>query len=650
MNPAQEFVFYRSYSRWRDDLQRRETWEETVQRYFNFFYSKFKDKVPKKVWKLTNEAVLHMDVMPSMRALWAAGDALEKNNIIGYNCCSLAFKDLQSPVELFYILMCGCGVGFSVENEFISQMPTILPQTGAGLGVHVIEDSREGWATSLKVGLEAWFNGKDVEFDYSKLRPRGARLKTMGGRASGPEPLRKLHNIIRELVFKAQGRKLTSVEWLDVGNHIAEAVVVGGVRRSSEISFSDLNDEAMRHAKDYPMPPHRYMSNNSAVYKGKPDMITFMKEWTALAASGTGERGIYNLEAAKQASPRRDPSEFLRTNPCGEINLRADLGQFCNLSEVVVRHNDTFATLTEKVKSAVWLGVMQACLTDFPFIRPSYKEACEKERLLGVSLTGQMDNPGLMTAARLGDLKDVAVRECRKACNALGINMSVAITTGKPSGTVSQLVNCASGAHPRYSKHYIRRYRISGTDPLFKMMKEQGVKFTPENGQGPKDVTLKRKEMIAKGRSPEEAQILVPDWREEDVMTWVVSFPESAPTKAITRHDVSALDQLEWYLKVKQNWCEHNQSITVYVRDSEWLKVGSWVYDHFDEISGISFLPFDSGHYEQAPYEDLTVAEYTKMKANFPKIDYLQLAKYENDDFTTGSQQLACSSGGCELT
>lgn len=650
MTPAQEFVFYRTYARWVDELGRRETWEETVGRYFKFFKGKFGAKVPAKVWRECESRFLAMEAMGSMRALWGAGPALETNNIIGYNCASLVFKDLQSAVELFYILMCGTGAGFSVEREYISQMPVVARWTGEGLGVHVVGDSREGWATALKAGLEAWFAGKDIEFDVSQVRPRGARLKTMGGRASGPDPLVKLLNFVRDIVSKAQGRQLTSVEWLDIGNMIGDVVVVGGVRRSSEISFSDLDDVGMRHAKDFPMPPHRYMSNNAAVYHGRPDMITFMKEWTALAASGSGERGIFNLDAAMKASPRRKGSKHLRTNPCGEINLRADTGQFCNLSEVVVRSNDTFSSLAEKVKSAVWMGAMQAALTDFPFLRPSWKEACEEERLLGVSLTGQMDAPRLMTAERLSDLLEVAIKECRKACKAIGINMSVAITTGKPSGTVSQLVNCASGAHARFARYYIRRYRISATDPLYRMLKDQGVKFLPENDQGPADVEARRQTLIFAGRAAEEAKVLVPDWTEDSVMTWVVAFPEAAPAKAITRNEVSAIDQLEWYKKLKLNWCEHNQSITVFVKDQEWLQVGAWVYDNFDHLSGVSFLPFDGGKYQQAPYEDLTKDEFEKMVASFPVIDYSKLSQYEFDDNTTGAKALACSAAGCEMT
>jgi ribonucleoside-triphosphate reductase len=677
MLPSQEFVRIRSYSRWVEEEKRREAWQESVDRYFAFMDKKFGDKIPEKVWKKSKSAVSKMDVMPSMRALWAAGPALEQNNITGYNCCSLVFKDLQSVVELSYVLMCGAGVGFSIEDQFISQMPVVKPWTGMPPVVHVVGDSREGWALALKAGLEAWFRGEDIEFDYSRVRPRGARLKTMGGRASGPGPLRKLLDFCRELIFKAQGRHLNSLEWLDIGNMVGDAVVVGGVRRASEISFSDLDDDAIRFAKDFTrgvIPRHREMSNNSVAYRVRPDMITFMREWTALAASGSGERGIFNIQAAMNACERRakmdpaflakygyktweDLAVFLRTNPCGEIFLIAILGEFCNLSEVVVRAKDTLLSLIQKVKTAVWLGAMQACLTEFPFLRPSFADVCREERLLGVSLTGQMDNIAVLTEDNLRTLKQVAIAEARKASKALGINMPAAITTGKPSGTVSQLVDAASGAHPRYAKFYLRRYRISATDPLFRMMKDQGVEFVPENDQGPESIGRRREELIATrkqaGFAPltlEELKVLVPDWDPDQVQTWVVAFPIKAPEGAVTRSDVTAVQQLEWYLRVKKAWCEHNQSMSVYVRDEEWLAVGSWVYEHFDEIGGISFFPYDSGGYSLAPYEELTEEQWKTADAAFPRIDYTQLGRYEEDDNTTGAQQLACSAaGGCDL-
>jgi len=654
MSPLQEFIFYRTYSRWLDDKARRETFMEVFGpvgegRYLTYMHGKFGPKVPEAVWRLIEEKVAELGSMPSMRAAWTAGPALDKNNIAGYNCAAIAFNCLQSVVELFYILMCGTGVGFSIEHEYIYQMPTVARQTGALVGTHYVEDSKEGWADALKLGLETWFEGGDVRFNFDFVRPAGARLKTMGGRASGPDPLKRLLEFCRDIILKAQGRKLKSIEWLDIGNMIGEVVVVGGVRRSSEITFSDLGDEEMRDAKVWPFPQHRAMSNNSVCYKEKPNIFQFMTEWSALAASGTGERGIFNLEAAMNASPRRKKNPHLRTNPCGEINLDVLTGEFCNLTEVVVRAGDTWDILCDKVKAAVWMGAMQSCLTDFPYLRPSWKQKCEEERLLGVSLTGQMDNPKLMTEEKLEMLRGYAVKVCKKACKALGINMSVAITTGKPSGTVSQLVNCASGAHPRFAKHYLRRVRIDAKDPLFHMMRAQGVPFTPENGQRQEDVERKRQELVGSGKTWEEACVIVPDWKEENVMMWVVAFPEAAPRGAITRHDVSAIEQLEWYLKVKKNWCEHNQSITVYVRDEEWLKVGSWVFEHWNDISGISFLPYDGGKYEQAPYEEIDEALYKVLVKDFPKIDYTQLSKFENDDNTSGAKSYACSGDKCEI-
>lgn len=658
-SPLQTFVFYRTYSRWNNVLGRRETWEETVTRYLTYFKNKFESKVPKKVWLKAEENILAMRVMPSMRALWSAGPALDATHVAGYNCCYLAFKDLFSPAELFYVLMCGTGVGFSVEKEFIKRMPTVIQQTSAGKGVYIIEDSKEGWANSLHLGLKTWFNGEDLEFDYSKIRPRGAPLKTMGGRASGPDPLKELHSTVRQIVLSAQGRQLSSLEWLDIGNKIADVVVVGGVRRSSEITFSDLEDEEIRSAKDFskgPFPTWRYMSNNSAVYHGRPDMVTFMKEWTALAASGSGERGIFNSANTLNNAPRRKDIKHLRSNPCGEILLRDS--QFCNLTEVVVRKGDTFNDLVEKVKTAVWLGAMQSCLVNFPYIRPEFRANCEEERLLGVSLTGQMDAPKLMSENRLQDLKDVAIAECVKATKALGINMSAAITTGKPSGTVSQLVDSASGAHPRFSKYYIRRVRISSIDPLCRMLQDQGMSMSPENGQGPEafDIDNKQKEFMNRRTkmglsklSKSELEILVPDWTPMNVDTWVVNFPVKAPDGAITTVDVTAIEQLEWYKKIRTNWCEHNQSITIYVKDEEWLKVGNWVYENFDVISGVSFLPFNGGNYQQAPYEAITKKQYHEMVKAFPLLDYTRLAQYEMEDNTIGAQNLACMAGACEL-
>ena len=650
MSPLQELVFYRTYSRWSDSKGRRETWEEAVDRYCSFFEKKFEDKVPAKVFRKIRKNIKEHKTMPSMRAFWTAGDALDSSNVAGYNCSYTPISDLRASAEVLYILCCGAGVGFSVENKYVSQIQEVKYQTGDGDGVFVIPDNKEGWADALFHGLDSWYNGKDIEFDYSLIRPRGARLKTMGGRASGPEPLKTLLVFVREKVLSAQGRKLTSLEWLDIQNKIAEIVVVGGVRRSSQISFSDLHDYDIRDAKDFSkgnFPLSRYMSNNSAVYFGRPSAEDFSSEWSHLIKSKSGERGIFNVNSALNTAPRRLNGHEFRTNPCGEIILRPY--SFCNLSEVIIRREDTFSSISDKLKSAVWIGAMQACLTDFPYLRPEWKKNCEEERLLGVSLTGQMDHPSLLTEERLHDLKQIAIEEAEKASAALGINMPVAITTGKPSGTVSLLVNSSSGAHARFAEFYIRRVRISATDPLCRMSMDQGVPMVPENGQGPDSVEERRKELMEKGRTADEAKILVPDWDPKDVSTWVLEFPERAPKGAVVVKDVTALSQLEHYKKMKTFWCEHNQSITVYVKESEWMEVGAWVYNNFDIVNGISFLPSDGGKYKLAPYEEISEEVYNDLKQKFPVIDYNQLSRYELSDNTEGAKALACSAGGCEL-
>jgi ribonucleoside-diphosphate reductase alpha chain len=624
MNEAQRYIQMSRYSRWRYDFSppRREFWPETVERYVTFMKKHFETRVPKHVWPKVESHILNMKTMPSMRALWAAGDCLEDNNITGYNCCYIPFVDLRAVVELFYILMCGTGVGFSVEGQYISQMPTVKRQTGNGRGTHIVGDSREGWADALWAGLEAWFNGDDIDFDYSAVRGRGKRLKRMGGRASGPGPLIEMLKSVRQVALAAQGRRLTDLEWQDMGNLIADVVVVGGIRRASEIAFSDLFSVAIRDAKTGNFPVYRRNSNNSATYFNKPTMVEFMTEWAALAKSGTGERGIFNVSAIEHRLPkRREFISDLRCNPCGEILLRPF--QFCNLSEVVIRAEDEFDDLVQKVEVAVWLGAMQSCLTKFPYIRDEFRKNCEEERLLGVSLSGQMDNPKLLTADRLSDLKKYAQKVAKRACDALGINFSAAVTTGKPSGTLSQLVNCASGMHGRHSAFQIRRYRNAATDPLYQMMRDQGVRWFPEVGQ--------------EGVPPEK------------VTTWVCEFPVAAPKGAVTRDQITAIEQLEWYLKMQKSWCEHNQSCTIYVRDDEWLKVGAWVYDHWYDVVGVAFLPYDGGVYRLAPNEEITEEEYKRRVKEFPVIDYTQLQKYEVDDTTQGAQTLACNGDKCEI-
>lgn len=632
--PSQEFVFYRTYSRWVEELGRRETFPESVARYFAFLRRHFDGRVPEDVFARCERQFLELGAVGSMRAFWTAGPALEFDHICAYNCWSLAIKDVQSFAELFYILMCGSGCSFSVERQFIDQLPPVMRQVDERLQPHVVEDSRAGWANALATGLRAWVGGYDLEFDVSRVRPRGARLRTMGGRASGPGPLVELLSAVREIVFGAQGRHLSDVDCLDVGNRVAAAVEVGGVRRSAESTFSDLDSVGMRHAKDFPIPPHRYQSNNSAVYFCRPTREVFDAEWRALRASGSGERGIFNVQAAGRACARRiapklgcdtgdEFASYLRSNPCFEILLFALTGQACNVTEAVCRPGDTLATLKEKLWCATWLGAMQSDLTDFRYIRDSFRAACEEERLLGVSITGQMDNPELLSPQNLAELKFFVQGVALAASGALGINMPAAITTGKPSGTVSQLVDSASGMHARYAPYYIRRYRIGAVDPLFRMMRAQGVKFSPENGQ----------------RTRPEAE----------VDTWVVEFPAAAPVGAVTRGDVTAIDQLEWYLKMRRHWCEHNQSVTVYVRDGEWDAVREWVWENFDEVCGVAFLPYDGGKYEQAPYEEISREEYERRLAAFPKIDYSRLSEYEMGDQTTGARALACAGDACEI-
>ena len=619
LNQASEFVYTRTYSRWIDSLNRRETWEETVDRYISFILKHQGENIPPKVIKKIRLYLMQFEVMPSMRAMWAAGKAAEADNVTIFNCSFAKIKSSIDFAECLYILMCGTGFGFSVSNFSIGELPIIPIMTPQSLGTHIIEDSRAGWANGTKALILALYDGKDLELDYSLCRPKGARLKTMGGRSSGPAPLIGLHNFCRELFSKAQGRKLLDIEVHDLCCKIAEIVVVGGVRRSSEISLSDLDSESMMSAKIFPFPPHRYMANNSAIYHKKPTAIEFLKEWSSLAASGSGERGIFNLESARKSAPtRRNSSKIEGTNPCGEIMLRDR--EFCNLSEVVIRSHDDVDTLLEKVETATWIGAIQSTFTYFPYLSEEWKKNCEEERLLGVSLTGQMDNPEILTPEVLRALKKKALKVAAHAAKKLSINMPAAVTCVKPSGTVSQLVDSASGIHTRYSKYYIRRYRISSADPLFKMLKDQGVPCCPEVGQ-----------------------------TAETADTWVLEFPIKSPDNAVTRNDLTALEQLEHYKKIQSNWCEHNASATIYVKDAEWFEVGNWVYKNWEYINGISFLPHDGGLYELAPYEEIDQAKYEELVSIFPKIDYSKLTKYELEDNTEGAKSLACVAGICEI-
>ncbi len=578
------------------------------------------------------KAIVGMEVMPSMRALWAAGPALASNHLCNFNCAYLAVRRIEAFAEALYILMSGVGAGFSVERQYVDQLPEMKHELSGKTVNIIVEDSRLGWAEATTAVLAALFTGDNINVDYSRIRPAGARLLTMGGRASGPGPLRDLFSFCCELFAKRRAKhqyRLAPINCHDIMNKIAEIVVAGGVRRSSEISLSDLEDASMAEAKMgefWTTKPHRSMSNNSTAYEYKPSAIRFLKEWTTLVRSGAGERGIFNREAAKKqmvASGRRQSIDHLGTNPCGEILLR-DM-QLCNLSEVVVRFDDSLETLRRKVRVACAFGAWQSTFTSFDFIHPEWQRNCEEERLLGVSLTGIMDHPVLNNVNDkmkrwLAELKLTAIEETRKWCERLGINMSTAITCGKPSGTISQLVDCASGIHPRYDKYYIRRYRISSTDPLFSLLRDTGVPYQPEVGQ-----------------------------ELSTASTMVFEFPYASPQGAKTRHDISAIEQLEHWLVFKSFWCEHNQSITVYVNEDEWVEVGAWVYKHFDDICGVSFLPKSDHVYQLAPYEEINYNTYRKLLASFPSIDYSRLSQYELDDNTEGAKTYACVGDKCEI-
>lgn len=618
-NDAAEFVYYRTYARWIEELGRRETWPETVDRVVQFLKEE-RPEVPTKVFKKIKDGMLNFDIMPSMRLVWSAGDAARKDNTTLYNCSFIPVDSVHAFAECLHILCCGTGVGFSVEKKYVDKLPVVKPLDHSLIPeVITISDTKEGWSDSVKSLITSLYAGKDVSFDYSKIRPKGSRLKTMGGRASGPEPLILLHGFIKEMFSKCQGQKLTPLQCHDLMNKIAEIVVVGGVRRSSQISLSDLDDAEMRHAKEWPFPLHRAMANNSAVYYEKPSAIEFLKEWSALAASGTGERGISNLGSARKMAPKRRKGELIGGfNPCHEIALRPL--QFCNLSSVIVRPDDDLDDLLEKVETATWIGAIQSTFTNFPYLRKKWKKNCDEERLLGVSLSGQMDNPELLTPDALKALKSKATKVATRAAKILNINVPTAITCVKPEGTSSQVVYSGSGIHTWYAPYFIRRYRIATHDPLRQMLVDQGVEMKPENGQ-----------------------------TEKNANTWVISFPMKAPEGAIIKDQMSAIEQLEWYKKIQENWVEHNASCTIYVKDEEWFEVGNWVYQNWDIVNGLSFLPADGGKYEQAPLEEITKAEYDAMVKSFPKIDYSQLSKYEKDDSTEGAKTYACVGGACEI-
>jgi ribonucleoside-triphosphate reductase len=629
----QSWIHVSKYARYRDDLGRRETWEETVDRYIDYFRKRPITNLGKIPWDELKKAILNLEVMPSMRCLMTAGAALDVDQVAGYNCSYITVDNVKAFDEIMYILMCGTGVGFSIESKYTNKLPEVPDEFHPTDTTIVFKDSRIGWASGFREFLSLLYSGKVPKWDVSKLRPAGARLKTFGGRSSGPEPLVDLLKYSINLFQKAKGRKLTTLECHDLVCKIADVVVSGGVRRSALISLSDLNDDHLRLAKYgewWNNNSHRALSNNSAVYEQKPDIGIFMKEWLSLFESHSGERGIFSRKASQQQAAkygRRSDDIDYGTNPCSEIILRPY--QFCNLSEVIVRADDTVETLARKVELATILGTLQSTQSNFRYINKRWKNNTEEERLLGVSLTGIMDHnvlngthakeqPRIGTTtlkAWLTQLREVAVETNKKYAQLLGIQQSTAVTCVKPSGTVSQLTDTASGIHPRYAQYYIRRVRMSKNDPLAQYMIQSG--FTAEEDF----------------------------YKKEDL---VFSFPIKAPDGAVTRNDRTAIEQLELWKVYQEHWCEHKPSITVYVGDDEWLDVGAWVYKNLNIISGVSFLPRDNGTYRQAPYEEITKNQYEELlsKANV-NIDWTNFK--EETDQTTSAKELACSSGICEI-
>jgi len=631
----QNFIALSRYARWKEDEQRRETWGETVARYFDYMTQHLKSKhkyvLSDELRGELEQAVLNQDIMPSMRALMTAGPALDRCHVGGYNCSYVPVDNPRAFDETMYILMCGTGVGFSVERHNIEKLPVVNEDMHLSDTVIKVGDSRPGWAKSLRELISLLYAGQIPQWDTSEVRPAGARLKTFGGRASGPAPLEELFEFLVEKFKGAAGRRLFPIECHDIMCKIGEVVVVGGVRRSALISLSNLNDDQMAHAKSgmwWENEGQRALANNSVAYKGKPEMGTFMREWVSLYESKSGERGIFNRKSAQvQAAKngRREVEHDFGCNPCSEIILRPY--QFCNLSEVVVRASDTQQTLTDKVRLATILGTFQSTLTDFKYLRNIWKKNTEEERLLGVSLTGIMDNDmmagksthlGKNIGATLNALKEQAIKTNASMARQLDIPQSTAITCVKPSGTVSQLVDSASGIHARHNPYYIRTVRGDNKDPITQFLVSEGI--------------------------PAEPDVMKPD------STTVFSFPMKSPNSAVCRTEMDAIEQLELWLQYQRHWCEHKPSVTISVKENEWMAVGSWVYEHFDEVSGISFLPFSEHTYKQAPYQDIDEDTYRELLTQMPKsVNWNMLQEFEKEDTTSGGRELACTAGVCEV-
>lgn len=620
----QRVQYLDKYARWNAKAGRRETWPETVSRVIGFFNKQLANRqleLSVEDWAALKESMLNLEAMPSMRVLQMAGPALERCNVGAYNCSYIPIDSLDSFTELLYVLMQGTGVGFSVESRYVEELPRIRRQKkNIERALHIVQDSTEGWCDALHIGLAKWVGGEDVEFDFSQIRAQGTLLKTKGGRASGPGPLKQLLAFARSRILARQGRWLSTLDAHDIACVCGSIVQVGGVRRAALISLSDLDDREMRAAKlgqFWNTDPHRAMANNSAVYESRPESVVLLEEWLSLAKSGTGERGIFNREGLKKQAPKRRKKDDYGVNPCGEISLRPR--QFCNLSIAVARADDTPDTLTRKVGVAALFGTIQSLLTDFKYLRPEWKQNCEEERLLGVDITGQMDCPLLRPDAQgrealLAQLREHAVNTNKHYAGLFAVPASAAVTCVKPSGNSSTLFNCSSGLHPRYAPYYIRRIRMGTYTPIAKMLIDEGVPHSQDN---------------------------------DAVM--VFEFPVKSPDGAITRNDMTALEQLENWLVIKRNFTEHNPSITVYVGDREWVAVLDWVQRNWDFVGGISFLPRDGGVYQLAPYEEISKAQYDALVAAMPQIDYAKLLRYEREDYTEGAQELACVSGACEI-
>ncbi len=621
-----EFIFYQFYARWEDSLGRRETWVEAIDRFMDYMKENLKDSLSPKEYKEVREGMLNQEVCPSMRLLWSAGDACRKTNVCSYNCAYIAPTTWKDLSDIMYVSMCGAGCGFAAEPENVEQFPQIQKQTGKMAKTIVVEDSKEGWCEAFVKACTAWSKGKDVEIDYSRIRPAGARLITMGGRASGPAPLEDLMKFTKRKMLAKQGRRLSTLDLHDIICQIGLIVVAGGVRRSALISLSSLDDSDLRDAKKgafWQTEGQRSMANNSAVYESRPTATEFLEEWSALVSSGSGERGIYNRGGLEKQLPERRWAKLKKEkqpgmNPCGEIYLKSK--QFCNLTSIVIRPEDKEVDLKRKMRLATILGTYQASLTNFEYISPKWKKNCDEEALLGVSLTGYYDNKMVRNDKVLSNLRKEALRVNKIYSKKIGINESTSVTCVKPHGNSGQLLGVGSGMHPWYSPYFIRRVRISVNDPLLKLAQDQGVPVKPEVGYSTSNAT-----------------------------TMVLEFPVAAPKGAVFKNDVSALDFLEEWKRLKINFTEHNPSATVYVSDDEWLAVANFIYQNWDIVGGLSFLPRNDHIYQLAPYEEISKEEYERRMNELGHLDFSKLILYEADDNTTGAKELACVGGACEV-